>query len=363
MIFLKASSSYFAEFCTQRFDTGAATDADATPTATATKNGSDDGAFSLTVTKIDTGRYKITGTVPAYTAGDLVQISVAATVNSVSGKAVIDEFQIVSARPGIDDIPVEDVTLTAAYDAAKSAASQTSVDTIDTIIDNIHDTDLPAVKTDTAAIKVKTDNIPSSPAAVGSKMDIVDSPSSTGLGVIVSAIWNKLLTEITTASSIGKLIKDYLDAEVSSRLATAGYTSPPSVGAMADQVFDELLSDHTTTGSAGKALADAISPSVAAIDAQLSANHGIGAWGASTVGAITYPDPDEDAQPFLDPNDDPLGGVKIMAYSDSDRTTLVDVQITDINGLFAFHLDAGEYWFRAILAGYGNFEWSVELTA
>lgn len=55
-------------------------------------------------------------------------------------------------------------TLTSAYDAAKTAASQSSVNTVDSILDNIHDTDLPAVKTETAAIKAKTDNLPASPA-------------------------------------------------------------------------------------------------------------------------------------------------------------------------------------------------------
>lgn len=44
----------------------------------------------------------------------------------------------------------------------------------------------------------------------------------------ISAIWDHLLTAITTTGSIGKLIKDYLDAAISSRLATAGYTAPPT---------------------------------------------------------------------------------------------------------------------------------------
>lgn len=108
---LKPSGSYYGEFITSRADTGAATDADSTPTATATRNGTDDGTFSLTVTKIDTGRYKIAGTVPAYTAGDIVHVSVAATVNSVAGKGVVDEFVVVSGRAGIDDIPIEDAVL------------------------------------------------------------------------------------------------------------------------------------------------------------------------------------------------------------------------------------------------------------
>ncbi len=255
------------------------------------------------------------------------------------------------------------MVLSSAYDAAKSAASQSSLNVLDDYVDTEVAAILVAVDTEVAAIKAKTDNLPASPAAVGSKMDLADSLSSTGLGVMTSAVWSRLLTDISTSGSIGKLIKDYLDAAISSRLAAASYTVPPTVGAIADQVFDELLSGHTTAGSAGKALSDASALSVSAIDAQLSASHGASAWGASAVGSITYPNPEEDPQPFLDPEGDPLAGVKIEAYSDEDRTTLVDVQVTNINGLFAFHLDAGTYYFRAILAGYGNFEWSVELTA
>jgi hypothetical protein len=46
----------------------------------------------------------------------------------------------------------------------------TVVDAIKALLDDVHDTDLPAVKTETAAIKAKTDNLPASPAAVGSNM-------------------------------------------------------------------------------------------------------------------------------------------------------------------------------------------------
>ena len=45
------------------------------------------------MTNIDTGRYKVTGTIPSgYAAGDVVNISVAATCSSVSGKQVIERF-------------------------------------------------------------------------------------------------------------------------------------------------------------------------------------------------------------------------------------------------------------------------------
>jgi len=95
----KPSDSYYGEFTTQNFNTGVATDASSLPVATATQNGTDDATFTLTVTNMDTGRYKITGTIPAgYSSGDSVQISVAATVGGVSGKAVIDSFVIDSQR-------------------------------------------------------------------------------------------------------------------------------------------------------------------------------------------------------------------------------------------------------------------------
>jgi hypothetical protein len=96
---LKPNDPYYGEFTTCSFSTGAATDADSLPVATATQNGTDDAAFALTVAKIDTGRYKITGTVPSgYASGSQVQISVAATVGGVAGKAVITSFVVDEKR-------------------------------------------------------------------------------------------------------------------------------------------------------------------------------------------------------------------------------------------------------------------------
>jgi len=111
MKLLKAGGAYYGMFITSRADTMVATDADTLPVATATRNGTDDASFVLTVAKIDTGRYKITGTIPAYSAGDQVQISVAAAVNAVAGKGIVDDFVVVGGRPGIDDIPIEDAVV------------------------------------------------------------------------------------------------------------------------------------------------------------------------------------------------------------------------------------------------------------
>jgi hypothetical protein len=91
----KPSGSYYKEFTTATPTTGAAANADSLPVATANHNGTDDGTFTLTVTNIDTGRYKITGTVPSgYAAGDIVNISIAATCSGVAGKAIIETFTV-----------------------------------------------------------------------------------------------------------------------------------------------------------------------------------------------------------------------------------------------------------------------------
>lgn len=94
----KSGDAYTCQFTTQRFDTGAAADADSLPVATATRNGADDAAFVLTVAKLDTGRYKVTGTIPGtYAVGDRVGVSVAATVAGIAAKAVIDSLVLSDA--------------------------------------------------------------------------------------------------------------------------------------------------------------------------------------------------------------------------------------------------------------------------
>ena len=109
-------SAYYKEFATANPTTGAAQNADSLPTATANHNGSDDGSFGVTVVNLATGRYKITGTVPSgYAPGDVVNVSVAATVDSVAGVAIVDtqilniKTGIVLASAGLDQVAVETV--------------------------------------------------------------------------------------------------------------------------------------------------------------------------------------------------------------------------------------------------------------
>lgn len=74
----------------------------------------------------------------------------------------------------------------------------------------------------------------------------------------VQAIWDALTSALTTVGSIGKLLVDNINATISSRLATAGYTTPPTAAANADAVWEEALADHSgTVGSTAEALAAA----------------------------------------------------------------------------------------------------------
>ncbi|MBV9850476.1 MAG: hypothetical protein JO250_12450 [Armatimonadetes bacterium] len=96
----KPGDSYYMEFTTESPTTGGATNADSLPSATAEHNGADDSAFTLTVANVDTGRYKITGTIPtSYAIGDSVVVTVAATVGGVLGKSVVDSMILSNPIP------------------------------------------------------------------------------------------------------------------------------------------------------------------------------------------------------------------------------------------------------------------------
>ena len=79
-------------------DLGAA-DADTLPTAALKRNGAVDGAVSVTVTRLSTGEYNVSCTIPGgYAAGDSVQVTAAATVGGVAYKG---SFPVVVLAAGL----------------------------------------------------------------------------------------------------------------------------------------------------------------------------------------------------------------------------------------------------------------------
>lgn len=145
-------------------------------------------------------------------------------------------------------------TLHADYDAAKTAASATNlsdlhadVGTAITDIGDVRATDLPAVKTVVDAVKVQTDKLVFTTAnKIDARAFTVDDKTAYSLAAdqsgvtigtvnalaaaAVTSIWDKLLTGITAAGSVGKLIKDNLNAAIDSRMATFSYTAPDNAG-------------------------------------------------------------------------------------------------------------------------------------
>lgn len=137
------------------------------------------------------------------------------------------------------------MTLSAAYDAAKTAASQTSVDTLTGYVD-----------TEVAAIKAKTDNLPASPAATG------DIPSA-------ATVAGQVRTDLTT--ELGRI-----DAAISSRLASASYTAPDNAGIAAVKAKTDGLN---FTGTDVKATLDGetVTPAAGSITAAVIATNAIDA--------------------------------------------------------------------------------------
>ena len=151
--------NYYKQFTTQAFNSGIATDADTLPVATVTKNGVDDGSSptgwdnTLTVTKLATGRYKVTGAIPDdYADGDHVEITIAATVGGVAAKASIDSFRIDTSRLSdlatsiveLNDLDSDAVQAAAAaalsdYDGPTKTEMDARIDAVDSAIAALND--------------------------------------------------------------------------------------------------------------------------------------------------------------------------------------------------------------------------------
>ena len=164
--------------------------------------------------------------------------------------------------------------------------------------------------------------------------------------------WHDIATSIlTVVGSFGKLIADFLDVAVSSRLSTAGYTAPDNASITAIKAKTDNLPTDPADESLLEAAISAIpaAPSVAAIDAQLSGTHGAGSWltGGTGSGSVAYD--------YIVTNSatlSPLPDVEVSVYSDSGLNTLIGAGTTDAFGTVRFYLDPGTYYFVSRKSGY-----------
>lgn len=85
---VRSAQAITVEFSTSNPTTGAAVNADSLPAGTLVLNGTDNAA-SVTVTNVATGRYKCAVTLPTLAIGDIVEMSIAATVSTIPGVAIV----------------------------------------------------------------------------------------------------------------------------------------------------------------------------------------------------------------------------------------------------------------------------------
>jgi len=202
---------YF-DFVTHRFDTGAATDDDATPTVEVFEDATDTTVYALTAVKrtAKTGNYRVaiaaTGA-NGFEAGKSYSVIATATVNSVIGKGVVGRF---TARAN----DIEDVALATAL-----ATAQTDLDTITgsdgvliaTAEDHATATALATAQADLdvltgsdgATLATAQGNY--APAKAGDAMALTSGERTT----LTAAIWNAATSGMTTVGSIGKKLADW----------------------------------------------------------------------------------------------------------------------------------------------------------
>ena len=109
----RSGSTYYREFVITD-GSRQAVDPDDTPSATANRNGVDDSAFVLVVTRLGLGRLSVSGTVPtSYANGDAVGVSVAYAVQLAPFVVAVETFVLddksgyALASSGLDAIEVE----------------------------------------------------------------------------------------------------------------------------------------------------------------------------------------------------------------------------------------------------------------
>ena len=177
------------------------------------------------------------------TAADNLEAAADGTGYNLGGGDIV----AASVTAGVTASTVSDKTgyaLTAAYDAAKNAAPESG--------GNI------------AAIRTKTDNLPASPAAVGSQMDLVNAPNATAVtaiqsGLATAAALDAVDNFVDTEVGAIKAVTDKLDTALELDGAVYRYTTnaleqASGTGATAQQVWE--YDTRSLTDKAGFGLAD-----------------------------------------------------------------------------------------------------------
>lgn len=193
----------------------------------------------------------------AATAATPTAAAVTGAVGSVTGLTASDVGAI---KAKTDNLPA---TPAAQGDCITGAGVRTAVgmgwanlDTQLGLIAGYIDTEIGTLQTTATAIKLKTDNLPSSPAAVG------DIPTA---AANADAVWDEAIAGHVAAGSTGEAL---------SNAGAAG--TPPTIQDIVDGMLDEAIVDHQDVGSVGRAISDA--------------GAGGNPWDTAMEGAFTFGD-------------------------------------------------------------------------
>lgn len=206
------------------------------------------------------------------------------------------------------------------------------------------------------------------------KIDNLDATVSSRSTITVANIWDALLSGISTVGSVGKLIKDYLDITISSRMATFIYTAPDNttitnIKTALDTNLDAKVSLIATQTSVNLIPTNPlltndirlnhIDANISAtpttlqiasqVDTTLISSHGSGAWtsSASGTGSIVYTYTVVKSSDLL-----PIDTVNVWATTDIGGTNIVALDKTNTFGIVKFNLNTGIYYFWHQKAGY-----------
>jgi hypothetical protein len=219
---VRSAQAITTEFTTRNATSGVGVNADSLPTGTLVVNGTDNGA-TVTVTNVDTGRYKAAVTLPTLAVGDCVQLMIAATVNSVSDKAKVweDTKDVVIDSSGralsdIDTIKTNPVVNggTITFPTGATLASTTNI----------------TAAAGCAVSSIGTDVINSTALAASAVTEIWAGSTAPTTAQIATGVWTDTTAgDFTTALSIGKSIMN--GVSLGTGLTINGYTgNTPQTG-------------------------------------------------------------------------------------------------------------------------------------
>ena len=296
---VRASQSITRVFTLRRTDTQAAANADSLPTGTLYVNGTADAA-TVTVTNITTGVYKAAVTMPSgLVIGDAVDLRINATVNSVSDNAVIwqdlvdvainssghvsrvvlcdttttntdmrgtDNAALASVwtatRGGYLDAAISSRSSHSAADVWSIATRTLSTAGVSAIAGGVWDELLTAhtVSGSFGAKLLRSSNTQNEVQVTGSNhvaADVHESqPGSIHANTFDAGAIDAAALAADAASEIASAVRTELttelgriDAAVSTRLATSGYTTPPTAATIADTVLGRSVVNVESTAA------------------------------------------------------------------------------------------------------------------